>query len=263
MAWKGSMTHCCECCECCECTSRNNHTHSTNTLWQTHNMQSGVPQRVCTQTELGCSQRADRVNSRVNCVSGGPYKDETLPPGDMKHYSTALCGRCIQTPPGTHESPQLWTNSSSVQRSWYWKHTSGMKKTLSWVTHLITTRQTSPALHAGNMETSTLKLRRCPIQSYTNTTTTTIVTLNLMFINYTLSPSSPCTWIVTLQLCLQKHLWVLFIDSVLYHAHAHTNTKSLLKKKSSRKTCYVCMCGSEKFKRLCWLCLHVCDVVIY
>lgn len=68
-------------------------------------MQSAVPQRVCIQTEL--PQRADRVNSRVNCVSGGSYKDETLPPGDTKHYSTALCERHTKTPPGTHESPQL------------------------------------------------------------------------------------------------------------------------------------------------------------
>lgn len=64
------------------------HTHSTNTLWQRHNMQSGVPYRVCIGTELGWSQRADRVNSGVNCVSGGTHRDVTLPPGDTKRYTT-------------------------------------------------------------------------------------------------------------------------------------------------------------------------------
>lgn len=67
------------------------YTHTTNTLWQIHNMQSGVPYRVCVcvQTGLGWSQRADRVNSGVNCVSGGPRREVTLPPGNTERYSTA------------------------------------------------------------------------------------------------------------------------------------------------------------------------------
>lgn len=51
-------------------------------------MQSGMPYRVCVQTGLGYPQRADRVNSRVNCVSGGPHRDVALPPGNTKQHST-------------------------------------------------------------------------------------------------------------------------------------------------------------------------------
>lgn len=40
-------------------------------------------------------------------------------------------------------------------------------------------------------------------------------TLNLVLINYSHLPSRPCTWIVTLQVCLQKHLWGLFEGTVL------------------------------------------------
>lgn len=103
MAQKGSMTHCCE---RCECTSRNNrtHIHTAQTHFGIHTTSSLAchsQQCVCVHRQGwvgwrgvgGLSQRADGVNGRVNCVSGGPRGDVVLPPG----YTKRLRPTCSQT----------------------------------------------------------------------------------------------------------------------------------------------------------------------
>lgn len=94
-------------------------------------MQSGVPYRVCVcvQTGLGWSQRADRVNSGVNCVSGGPRREVTLPPGNTEHYSTAKSPPHIYKTHLRHHNHK--NNSASMQELWYSQKTAGIKTKLS------------------------------------------------------------------------------------------------------------------------------------
>lgn len=95
-------------------------------------MQSGVQYSECIQTELGCCQRADRVNSRVNCVSGGPYRDGTIPPGchEAPLNTTAQSSSDRRTQNLHLRSPQPPTDSKSLQDRGYFQQAAGMKAKL-------------------------------------------------------------------------------------------------------------------------------------
>lgn len=158
------MTHCCE---CCECTSRNNRTHIHTA--QTHSLASTQQAvwraihnsaRVCVYTSrdgwegAGGSQRADGVNGRVNCVSGGSRREVALPPGNTKRPRPTRTHtfreeekknhHCAKT--GEEASPRRGT---SRYEELDWNKDWPCVRDTQPRTNPITIRQTSGRLHAA------------------------------------------------------------------------------------------------------------------